>query len=311
MTARWFGLLALCLASLQCGGQTPTNPTPVVPPAVAAPETPPIPPPAEQPPPPPSFPGMPVVFVGAGDIAACDQHSEDTARLLDAIDGTVFTLGDNAYPRGGEQEFRECYEPTWGRHRSRTRPSPGNHDYEMPGAAAYFEYFGASAGPASLGYYSFDLGSWHIVSLNSNTNIAAQVAWLQQDLEASRRPCTLAYWHHPLYSSGPNGPTLAMRDVWRVLYRSNADVVLSGHDHLYERFAPQDHEGQTDPVRGIPQFVVGTGGAPLHASRERMANSETLIAAFGVLKLTLSAGGYEWDFIAVSGERDSGSGQCH
>src|SRR6185436_1008665 len=162
------------------------------------------------------------------------------------------------------------------------------------GAAPYFDYFGANAGPAGLGYYSFEVGTWHVVSLNSNVltsnaNVAAQVTWLQNDLEASRKRCTLAYWHHPLYSSRPHGETLAVRDLWRVLYRSNAELVVSAHEHFYERFAPQDHEGQMDPVRGLRQFVVGTGGAPLHALQNTMPYSEVRLAAFGVLKLTLSA----------------------
>jgi 3',5'-cyclic AMP phosphodiesterase CpdA len=181
----------------------------------------------------------------------------------------------------------------------------------MAGATPYFEYFGASAGPVGRGYYSFDLGTWHIVSLNSNTNMASQALWLQNDLEASRKRCTLAYWHHPLYSSGSHGQTLAVRDLWRVLYRSYADVVLSAHEHVYERFAPQDHEGQMDPVRGLRQFTVGTGGATLHAFQTTLPNSEVRIAAFGVLKLTLGVDGYEWEFISVSGPTDSGSGRCH
>ncbi len=249
--------------------------------------------------------------MGAGDIGACDGNAEATARLLDRIPGTVFTLGDHAYPRGAAIEYEQCYDPTWGRHRARTRPTPGNHDYEQPGAAPYYNYFGAAAGAAGLGYYSFDLGAWHIVSLNSNTNIAAQVTWLQADLEAHRTRCTLAYWHHTLYSSGTEKPTPAVRDLYRVLYRSNADVVLSSHSHLYERFALQDHEGQFDAERGLRQFVVGTGGAPLHAQQDRMPYSEVVIAAFGVLKLTLASDSYEWEFIPVSGPGDSGTGRCH
>lgn len=312
MSVRWLGVLALPLMCLQCGSQAPVSPTPVSQLAVDQSQGPPTAPLPDVVPPVALPPGGPAeVFVGAGDIATCDQNSEATARLLDAIGGTVFTLGDNAYPRGAEQEFRECYEPTWGRHKWRTRPSPGNHDHESPGAAPYFAYFGANAGPSGLGYYSFDLGTWHVVSLDSNINIAAQATWLQNDLEAHRNRCTIAYWHHPLYSSGPEGQTSAVRDLWRVLYRAGAEIVLSSHNHLYERFAPQDHQGQPDPVRGIRQFVVGTGGAPLHASRETMPYSESLIAAFGVLKLTLASDGYEWEFISVSGPSDRGTGRCH
>jgi hypothetical protein len=301
----------LCLVLVQCGGQSPVSSTPVSPAAAEPPAAipPSVSPPAEPSPGPPG--GLAEVFVGAGDIATCDQNSEDTARLLDAIPGTVFTLGDHAYPRGAEAEFRACYEPTWGRHKARTRPTPGNHEYETPGATTYFTYFGAAAGPPGLGYYSYDLGSWHVVSLNSNTNIPAQVIWLQADLEAHRNRCTLAYWHHSLYSSGPERMTPGVRDLWRVLYRSGADVVLSSHNHLYERFAPQDHEGQMDPVRGLRQFVVGTGGAPLHSRQETMPHSELLIAAFGVLKMTLGSGTYDWEFVSVSGSLDRGTASCH
>jgi len=251
------------------------------------------------------------VLVGAGDIATCDGNADATARLLDGIPGTVFTLGDHAYPNGADPEFQTCYEPTWGRHKVRTRPSPGNHDYESPGAAPYYAYFGASAGPAGLGYYSYDAGAWHVVALNSMADIQAQVSWLQQDLDLNRHRCTLAYWHAPLYSSGPHGDAVAVRDLWRVLYRAGAEMVLNGDAHMYERFAPQDHDGQLDPVRGIRQFVVGTGGAPLHGARETHSNSEVLIFAFGVLKLTLEADSYAWEFIPVSGQGDSGSGRCH
>lgn len=301
---------SVVVLSAGCGGQTPVAPASATQaPAPVAVESPSPQPQPAAPPTPPS--ATSEVFVGAGDIGACDQNSELTARLLDATGGTVFTLGDHAYPRGTADEYRACYEPTWGRHRGRTRPTPGNHDYETPGAAPYFAYFGGAAGPDGLGYYSFDLGSWHIVSLNSNTGIAAQAAWLQQDLDVHRNRCTLAFWHHPLYSSGPEGVTLATRDLWRVLYRHGAEVVLGSHNHMYERFAPQDHEGQLDPVRGIRQFVVGTGGAPLHNARDTMANSEVLFSTFGVLKLTLASDSYDWEFIPVSGPRDSGTGQCH
>jgi acid phosphatase type 7 len=254
---------------------------------------------------------MTEVFVGAGDIGTCDANSEATARLLDSIGGTVFTLGDHAYPTGSEYEFQTCYEPTWGRHRSRTRPTPGNHDYEQRGASAYFNYFGANAGFGGTGYYSFELGPWLVLSLNSNASIPAQVTWLKNILGRSKSRCTLAYWHHPLYASGPSARVSMVRDLWDVLYDAGAEVVLGAHDHLYERFAPQDDEGRLDPERGIRQFVVGTGGAAFHASTHRMPNSELLLLAHGVLKLTLSADGYEWEFITVSGQGDAGSGRCH
>ena len=252
------------------------------------------------------------VLVGAGDIASCNPDPEATARLLDSIGGTVITLGDNAYPSGSAADFLRCYEPTWGRHKARTRPSPGNHEYESPGAGPYFDYFGASAGFVGDGYYSYEVGSWLVLSLNSNANIDAQVKWLN-DLFARGIPrCTIAYWHHPLYSSGPSEKSPLVQSLWDVLYyKGGAEVVLSSHDHLYERFAPQDERGRLDLERGIRQFVVGTGGAVLYEPKGIKPNSEVLISAFGVLKLTLETDSYQWEFIPVSGRGDSGSGRCH
>lgn len=302
-------VLLAALACATCGGSArpPTAPTDVPPGG-------PVPPgPGASPPPP--VPGLPQVFVGAGDIAQCDGNADATARLLDAIGGTVFTLGDNAYFHGSREDFRDCYEPTWGRHKPRTRPSPGNHDYESPGAQPYFEYFGANAGPSGLGYYSFDLGAWHAISLNSNVPVhatSAQAAWLQADLESHANVhCTVAYWHHPLFSSGPSGDSTAMRDIWRILYQAGVELVLNGHDHLYERFAPQDPDGSSDQVRGIRQFIVGTGGGTLYGFHTPRRNSVVRISAFGVLKLTLDADGYDWEFVSVSGSGDGGADTCH
>jgi Calcineurin-like phosphoesterase len=261
--------------------------------------------------------GPPAVFVGAGDIADCNRPgSELTAKLLDAIGGTVFTTGDNAYPNASAAAFRDCYGPTWGRHRGRTRPTPGNHEYESPNASPYYDYFGSNAGPAGLGYYSFNLGPWHVISLNSEAPASAgtpQERWLRDDLTANQAQCTLAYWHRPLFSSGPHGVNPDMQALWRTLYEFGADVVLGGHDHLYERFAPQDPDGRADPARGIRQFVIGTGGAPSYQSRFARPNSEAQGTDMGVLALTLAAGSYRWEFVPVEGAtfRDSGTGACH
>jgi hypothetical protein len=267
---------------------------------------------------PPGIPDQPIqplpvadqTFVGAGDIGWCGSADpEATARLLDAIPGTVFTTGDNAYMEGSAKNFAECYDPNWGRHKARTYPSPGNHDYGTPGAAGYFTYFGSRAGPPGLGYYSFDLGNWHVVSLNSTVARgagSAQLAWLRNDLETNRRACSIAFWHNPLFTSGPNGPEPGMRDIWRLLYEFNVDVVLNGHEHLYERFAPQDPDGRADAARGIRQFIVGTGGARLYKVAARHPNSEAVTFAYGVLKLTLRATDYQWQFISVPGSGDSG-----
>jgi hypothetical protein len=258
------------------------------------------------------------VLVGAGDIARCDEHQgEATAKLLDGIAGMVFTAGDNAYPTGAAQEFIECYGVTWGRHRSRTRPAPGNHDYDSPQAAPYFKYFGANAGPPGRGYYSYDIGRWHIVSLNSNGNAkswgAAQETWLRMDLTASSAVCKLAYWHHPYFSSGKKyGNHPHMKELYKILFQHGVSVVISGHDHIYERFGPQDPEGKAD-AKGVRQFVAGTGGAPLYKFGAVKPNSEARsAAAHGVLAFTLKPTSYDWEFIPVAGQsfRDRGSAKC-
>ena len=260
--------------------------------------------------------GPPATFVGAGDIALCTGagNHQATAELLDSIPGTVFALGDNAYQSGTLSEYNDCYDRTWGRHRSRTRPVPGNHEYETPGARGYFDYFGGRAGPDGLGYYSFDLGNWHIIALNSNIPVSAgsaQGAWLRVDLSANAVRCTLAFWHHPRFSSGRHGNDDRMRDFWRILYEAGADVVLSAHDHTYERFAPQDADAGWDESRGIRQFVAGTGGAALYPFPTVRPNSEARVSAHGVLKLTLRSGGYDWEFVTVSGVGDFGTASCH
>ena len=259
------------------------------------------------------------MFVGAGDIAGCSSSGDEaTAQLLDTIAGTVFTLGDNAYQDGTTANFADCYEPSWGRHKARTRPSPGNHDYHTSGAAPYYAYFGANAGDPGKGYFSFDLGEWHIISLNSNVSMSAgsaQEQWLRADLAASTKRCTLAYWHHPRFSSSSNhGSSTAPQPLWQALYDAGADVVLSGHDHTYERFAPQRPDGVADAARGIREFVVGTGGISHYSFATPIANSEVRNDdAWGVLKLTLHADGYEWVFVPVAGKTftDSGFGTCH
>ena len=264
------------------------------------------------------LPGTPAVLVGAGDIGICGSAADEaTAALLDSIEGVVFTAGDNAYPDGTAADFASCYAPSWGRHKARTRPAPGNHDYHTTGAAGYYAYFGAAAGPTGLGYYSYDLGDWHIVSLNSSVSMAAgspQEQWLRADLAGHPVSCTLAYWHHPRFSSGRHGGDASPEPLWQALYDAGADVVISGHDHTYERFAPQTPDGAADPARGIRQFVVGTGGASLYNFTTIVANSEARDnTTHGVLRLSLGPGGYDWEFIPVAGGtfRDSGSGSCH
>jgi len=267
------------------------------------------------------FPSV-TVLVGAGDIAGCgSQKDNETAELLDSIAGTVFTLGDNVYPDGTAAEFANCYDSTWGRHRARTRPAAGNHDYHTLDASGYSGYFGAAAGDADKGYYSYDVGDWHIIVLNSSCgevggcdSDSPQGQWLQADLTASPSTCTLAYWHAPLFSSGSHhGGDTTMRDFWQVLYGAGADVVLNGHEHNYERFGPQDPDGLADPGRGIREFVVGTGGGGLYAFGSPEPNSEARNSdTYGVLELTLHPTSYDWEFIPIAGGTftDSGSAAC-
>jgi hypothetical protein len=254
-------------------------------------------------------------LLGAGDIGACgSEGARQTALLLDQLEGTVFTAGDSAYPHGTLEDFQRCYEPTWGRHRWRTYATPGNHEYDVPGAPGYFAYFGEHAGPDTLGYYDFMLGNWHILSLNSNIAVrpgSAQVEWLRSRLAATPVRCTLAIWHHPLMSSGPNGDNLFMFDVFRVLYEAGADVVINGHDHLYERFAPRDLRDRPDSIRGIRQFTVGTGGGTLYPIREIRPNSEVRLSTHGIIRLVLREADYTWQFITPDGIADSGTGECH
>jgi hypothetical protein len=266
---------------------------------------------------------QPTILAGAGDIADCRDLSgaEATAKLLDQIPGTVMAVGDLAYPDGSKENFT-CYDKTWGRAKSRTRPAPGNHEFHSSGATPYFDYLGAAAGDPQTGYYSYELGAWHIIVLNSECKDVGgceagspQEKWLRADLAAHPAACTLAYWHKPLFSSGgTHGNDLTVKPFWQALYEADADLVIAGHDHDYERFAPQTPDGTGDPARGIREFVVGTGGKNHRPFGDAKPNSEVRDAtAFGVLKLTLKPGGYEWQFIPEAGKSftDSGSGTCH
>ncbi|HEX2638324.1 MAG TPA: metallophosphoesterase [Gemmatimonadales bacterium] len=265
----------------------------------------------------------PQVFVGAGDISSCSSNNDEaTAELLDNIAGTVFLVGDNVYPNGTSSEFANCYQPTWGRHKARTKPVPGNHDYNTSGGSGYFGYFGSAAGTPGQGYYSYDLGQWHIIALNSEitkTASSPQMQWLRADLAAHPNQCTAALWHEPLYSSdggsGSGGVTFSsVRPFWDTLYAYGADLILNGHRHNYERIAPMKPDGKSDPTYGIRTMVVGMGGIggssltnvfPLSEAR----NGNT----FGVLKLYLYDDSYAWKFVPVAGKTysDSGSTACH
>jgi acid phosphatase type 7 len=263
------------------------------------------------------------VLVGAGDIADCPDVSgaEATAKLLDAIPGTVFTAGDNAYEEGTAEQFAKCYDPTWGRHKARTRPAVGNHEFHSGGATPYFDYFGANAGDPKLGFYSYELGTWRIIVLNSECVEvggcqagSAEEKWLRADLQAHPAACTLAYWHKPLFSSGAkHGDDPEVKAFWQDLYAAHATLVLNGHDHDYERYAPQNPEGKADPTKGLREFVVGTGGKSHRPFGKPEPTSEVRNAdTFGVLKLTLHPHSYDWEFIPEAGKsfRDSGTGSC-
>jgi hypothetical protein len=263
------------------------------------------------------------VLLAAGDIADCTNlaGAEATAKILEENAGVVAALGDLAYPDGTAENFK-CYDKTWGRVKDRTRPSPGNHEFHSQGATFYFEYFGKTAGDPKDGFYSYELGAWHIISLNSEcveiggcNEGSREEKWLRADLAAHPAACTLAYFHKPLFSSGgAHGDAPEIRPLYQALYDANADVILSGHDHDYERFAPQDPDGKLDRARGIREFVVGTGGKnhrPFGAPEATTEVRDT--TTFGVLKLTLKPASYDWKFIPEPGKSftDSGSDNCH
>ena len=262
------------------------------------------------------------VIAGAGDIADSATNSQKTASLLDAINpAVVFTTGDNAYPDGTLAEYQTYYHPTWGRYKAKTRPSPGNHEYNTAGASGYYDYFGSAAGTRGQGYYSYDLGAWHLIALNSNCSAvggcgpgSAQYNWLASDLTATSATCIGAYWHHPRFASGHYGNDASTQPFWQLLYDAGAEFVLNGHDHNYQRYAPLTPTGLVDNVGGVREFVVGMGGRAQYplvqpAPSTREAGNDN---AFGILKLTLRPGSYDWAFVPEAGKTyaDSGNDSC-
>jgi acid phosphatase type 7 len=301
------GLVAAgVLITMGCGHSDPVAPTP---PAITQL------PPTQSPPPV----AQTAVMVGAGDIGDCSndnaRHAEDTARLIDKIPGTVFTVGDAAYPSGTMENFRDCYEQHWGRFKNRTRPTPGNHEYGVAGAFPYFQYFGPNAGAYGVGFYSYDVGAWHVIALNSELPMSAgqeQYVWLQDDLAANNKTkCTLAYFHKARFTSGPSGGGVLL-DAWRLMYQLGVDVIVNGHDHGYERFEPQDPLGNLDLTLGIRTFIAGSGGAMLYPFG-KVRNSVVNMSRYGVLKLTLRNTDYDWAFIEAATEAtlDFGTAACH
>jgi len=264
-----------------------------------------------------------VVLVGAGDIAGGGPGKQITADLIKAIpDAAVFTIGDNAYNDGSSSDFQSNFEPSWGAFKSRIKfPVPGNHDYTTANASGYFGYFGAAAGDPSKGYYSADYGAWHVIVVNSNCSAVGgcntgsqQELWLRADLAAHSNRCTIALWHHPLWNVGVHGAANEMWPITKTLYEGGADVILTGHDHDYQRWTPMTHNGVPDAAHGLRAFVVGTGGIGFYNFTSEdphveVRNNQT----FGVLKLTLHAESYDWEFIAQPNAtfHDSGTGECH
>ncbi len=272
----------------------------------------------------PELPMLDPILVGAGDIGACSLPGDfQTASIIEGIIKAapsnqkveVFTAGDNAYPSGAVGEFANCYDPSWGRFKAITHPSPGNHDYVTPGATGYFHYFGKYAGTHGVSYYSYNLGAWHIQSLDSNSPMrpgTPQGKWIEADLKANHSLCVMVYYHHPTFTSRPepDRPADAFA-VFNTLYRYGVSVVISGHVHIYERFLPQNADGLFDPANGLREFIAGTGGAtPAHPSSRLLPNSQAQHADdWGVLKFTLHPTSYDWEFISTSGKfSDSGSG---
>ena len=265
------------------------------------------------------------VLVGAGDIANClNPGDKGTAALLAKIPGTIFTAGDDAYPSGSAANFTNCFNPTWGAFKSRIRPAIGNHEVITSKGAPYYAYFGAAAGPAGKGYYSYNLGSWHIIVLNAECSSipggcklgSPQELWLKADLASHPVKCTLAIWHQPRFSSGDYGDQAYTAPFWNDLYAAGADVVINGHDHDYERFAPQNPSGKLDNAKGIREFVAGTGGGSHTPFKSIQPNSQVRIAnVFGVLEFHLASSSYTWQFIPSAGQKttgtDSGSATCH
>ncbi len=263
-----------------------------------------------------------VVITGAGDIAVCGSDgAKQTSDILLQQQGAFFTAGDNAYDKGTATEFATCYDPTWGRVKDRTiLPVAGNHDWDTTGAAGYLAYFGTTAAPQGVTWYSTDVGAWHVIVLDSECpqvggcgTDSPQGRWLANDLTTSTARCTLAIWHKPRFSSGEHGDDRDVGPFWDLLHEDGAELVINGHDHDYERFAPQDPSGNEERPGGIREIVVGTGGAELRQFGRTARNSEFRMAGtYGVLRLTLHPANYDWEFLPVSGDvADSGSTICH
>lgn len=320
-------LVGCVVASAWCGG-APTAPSATSQPASVATPGGPTESPTSEAPTNPTTPTAPVPPVTPpatsasnavtvfGDTGWCGSTAmPQVASLLDTLGGNILLAGDLAYPSGTSDEFRRCFHPDFGRFLSRIWAAPGNHDYVTPGADGYFTYFGERAGPDRRGYHAVGVAAWQVLMLNTNVPIgrgSAQIDWVRQQLQRTQTRCTLAVMHHPFDSSGPNGANAWLRDLWEVLHGGGADIVVAGHDHLYERQAPQDANGKADAAKGIRLFTVGTGGARLYGRARAAAHSEIVLSTYGVLRLELESALYKWEFIAPGGQvLDRGLNVCH
>ena len=320
-----FGMALLfgsAIAFSQCGGgSSPTAPVTTVdvpvpiattPPGANVPEEVPVAPPVVPPP------GSASTAVNIlGDTGWCGSPAlAPIARLFDRFDGDIILAGDLAYPTGSQDDFRNCFEPSFGRFKPRMRATPGNHEYMASASAEpYFTYFGDRSGPNRLGFYSFRAAEWTVLMLNSSIPIgrgSAQLAFVRQVMQQAPTRCTMAVLHHPFDSSSLNGPTPSLRDLWELMYNLNGDLVINGHDHVYERHSPVNPDQRRDDAKGIRQFTVGTGGATLYGRVRTAINSELLISSYGILRLKLDPALYEWQFMDVNGNVvDRGLNVCH
>lgn len=270
----------------------------------------------------------PLVLVGAGDIARCEADGDEaTAALLDEVIAAhpraiVFTTGDQVYPEATRDTYESCYDPSWGRHRDRTRPAVGNHDFGEPNGGGHHRYWGDAGGPFDLYYYEYTTGDWHVIVLNSECHRVGcaledrdgeQAEWLRETLQSSSARCTIAVWHNPRWSSGRYEDGSDYQAFWELLYDGGAEIVLNGHEHFYERFAPLNPAGEVDTERGIQQFTIGTGGGELREPEDVQPHSELQATTYGVLQLRLFADRYEWEFLAAGDAdvTDTGSRSCH
>ena len=252
-----------------------------------------------------------------GDTGWCGSPAlAPLVTLFGRFDGDILLAGDLAYPNGSPEDFRNCFNPSFGQFKSRFRPSPGNHEYVASvSAQGYFDYFGERSGSTRLGYYSYKAAEWTVLMLNSNVPIgktSAQYAFIRTTMQQTPTRCTMAVMHHPFDSSGPNGPTPALRDAFELMYNLGADVIIAGHDHLYERFSPVDPSQKRDEAKGIRQFTIGTGGASLYSRMRSSPNSEFLISTYGMMRLKLDPTRYDWTFMDMNGNPvDRGQASCH